>query len=78
MKAPVQLQSKKIIINEVLYCKDDRGHLYWSPLLPRNLEHRATDYVLTSLGHQGTDKYICQISALFLPYKEYEKVCGIF
>jgi hypothetical protein len=66
MKAPVQLQSKKIIINEVLYCKGDRTHLYWRPLLPRNLEHRAIDYVLTLLGHQGTDKCMLQMWALFL------------
>jgi hypothetical protein len=84
MKAPVQLQSKKIIINEVLYCKDDRTHVYWRPLLPRNLEHRVIDFVLTLLGHQGTDKCMCQMSDSFLYLKDlgwnmrkYVAYCGI-
>jgi hypothetical protein len=56
---------KFMLRNGVLYCKDDRMHPYWRPLLPKNLQYRVISYVHALLGHQGTEKCVYHFSYSF-------------
>jgi hypothetical protein len=53
---PIKLQGRYMIRDNILYCKNDRTHPYWTAMIPNQLEHRVIRYVHTLLGHHDTDK----------------------
>jgi hypothetical protein len=38
LKDPTKWQDRYMMRNEVLYCKNDRTHPYWRPILPKDLK----------------------------------------
>jgi hypothetical protein len=58
--------SKNVVVqNNILYSNDSHKYPYWRPVLPTDLEIPVIRYVLTSLGHLGTEKCIAQTANTF-------------